>query len=104
MRRFLTFVFLAALLYCLTGCTHYWYQEGKTYRECADDLRVCREEMLKYADLKTIKIGGYDARFIEECMTEKGYKTVTENDLPLRVKRKDPPKWYMHGVAGILEE
>jgi len=37
-------------------------------------------------------------------MTEKGYKTVTENDLPLRVKRKDPPKWYMHGVAGNLEE
>lgn len=104
MRRFLTFVFLAALLYNLTGCTHYWYQEGKTYRECADDLRVCREEMLKYADLKTIKIGGYDARFIEVCMTEKGYKSVGEDKLPLKVKRKDPPKWYMHGVAGTLEE
>ena len=60
--------------------------------------------MLKYADLKTIKIGGYDARFIEVCMTEKGYKPVTENDLPLRIKRKDPPKWYMVGVAGTIEE
>ncbi|MBW7991593.1 MAG: hypothetical protein FVQ84_16490 [Planctomycetes bacterium] len=104
MKGFLSFVVLAALLYCLTGCTQYWYQEGKTYSKCADELRVCREEMLKYADLKTIKIGGYDARFIEECMTEKGYISVTENDLPLRVKRKDPPKWYMHGVAGTLDE
>jgi hypothetical protein len=104
MRRLLTFVFLVFLLYCLTGCTYYWYQEGKTYSECVDDLRICREEMLKYVDLKTIKIGGYDARFIEACMTEKGYKTVTENELPLRIKRKAPPKWYMVGVAGTLDE
>ena len=60
--------------------------------------------MLKYADLHTMNVGGHEAKFIEECMKEKGYKSVTENDLPLRVKRKDPPKWYMHGVAGTLEE
>ena len=104
MKRFLSFVVLATLLYCLTGCTQYWYQEGKTYSECADDLRECREEMLKYADINSIEIGGHETKFIEECMKEKGYKSVTEDNLPLRIKRKDPPKWYMHGVAGILEE
>ena len=104
MKRFLSFVVLAALIYCLTGCTHYWYQEGKTYRQCADDLRDCREELIKYADLNSIEIGGHEAKFIEKCMTEKSYISVAENALPLRVKRKDPPKWYMHGVAGTLEE
>lgn len=104
MKGFLSFVVLATLVYCLTGCTQYWYQEGKTYRQCADDLSECREELIKYADLNSISIGGHESKFIEECMTEKGYKPVTEDNLPLRVKRKDPPKWYMRGVAGTLEE
>ena len=104
MKRLLTFIILTALLYCLTGCTQYWYQEGKTYKECAEDLKECQGEMLKYADVNSINIGGHETKFIEECMKEKGYKSVSENALPLRVKRKDPPKWYMRGIAGILEE
>ena len=104
MKRYLTFIILTALLYCLTGCAQYWYQEGKTYNECAADLKECQEEMLKYADVNAIKVGGYESKFIKECMTEKGYKSVTEDKLPLRVKRKDPPKWYMSGIAGTLDE
>jgi hypothetical protein len=37
-------------------------------------------------------------------MREKGYISVSEDKLPLKVKRKDPPKWYYHGIAGTLEE
>lgn len=104
MKRFLIFIVFTALLCCLTGCTQYWYQEGKSYRECAEDLKECQGEMLKYADVNSINIGGHETKFIEECMKEKGYKSVSENALPLRVKRKDPPKWYMRGIAGTLEE
>jgi hypothetical protein len=104
MKRLLWFVVIACFLYCLTGCAQYWYQEGKTYKQCAADLKECQEEMLKYTNVDSINIGGYETKFIEHCMKEKGYKSVTENDLPLRVKRTDPPKWYLRGVAGALEE
>ena len=104
MKRFLTFIILAVLLYCLTGCTQYWYQEGKTYSQCVADYQSCQEELAKYTDTNSTKIGGYETKFINECMQEKGYKAVTEDKLPLRVKRKDPPKWYMKGIAGTLEE
>jgi hypothetical protein len=104
MKQFLTFVILAALLYCLTGCAQYWYQEGKTYKQCVTDYKECQEELLKYTDENSTKIGGYETKFIEKCMMEKGYKAVTEDKLPLRVKRKDPPKWYMRGMAGTLEK
>ena len=104
MKQFLTFTVLTALLYCLTGCAQYWYQEGKTYEECAADLEECQGEMLKYADANSMSFGGYEIRFVEQCMKEKGYKSVTEDKLPLRVKRKDPPKWFYHGIAGALKE
>jgi hypothetical protein len=104
MKQFLISAILTTLLYCLTGCTQYWYQEGKTYNQCLADFKECQEELLKYSDMNSINIGGYETRFVDECMTERGYKAVTEDELPLRVKRKDPPKWYMKGIAGTIEE
>ena len=104
MKQFLTFVMLATLLYCLTGCAQYWYQEGKTYKQCLADYQACQEELVKYTDTNSTNIGGYETKFIDECMMEKGYKAVTEDKLPLKVKRKDPPKWYLKGIAGTLDE
>lgn len=95
---------LTILLYCLTGCTQYWYQEGKTYKQCLADYHACQEELVKYTDTNSSKVGGYEIKFINECMSERGYTAVTEDKLPLRVKRKDPPKWYMKGIAGTIDE
>lgn len=56
------------LLFCLTaGCGQkYWYQEGKTFAECAQDRRVCRQELLKRTAL--YRIGEYERKFMEDCM------------------------------------
>jgi hypothetical protein len=44
---------------------------------------------------------------MEDCMKQKGYSAVKENELPLRVRREDPDRtdnWFTKGVAGSLEE
>ena len=96
---------LLTLMCCFTGCTSYWYQEGKTFEECRRDLRECRSEMQKYSD-KSINLGVYDLKFEKDCMNQRGYRLVKERDLPLRVRRQGPAssdEGY-RGVAGILEE
>jgi hypothetical protein len=92
----------------LAGCgQRYWYQEGKTFAECRSDRAVCRKELLKRTDLQ--RIGDYERRFVEDCMQAKGYRLVTEGELPLDVRREDSdipsevPWARGYGVAGTVE-
>ncbi len=87
----------------LTGCTSYWYQEGKTFNECAHDLQQCVSEMKKYSD-KSINLGVYDIRFEKDCMKRRGYRLVKERKLPLKVRRQGAGSSAgTYGVAGLLE-
>jgi hypothetical protein len=104
-------VVLLVLLACGTmGCAMYYYQEGKTFDECKQAYRECYAELTKYADPNSLgegSFGSYESKFMEECMKERGYRLVTEDRLPLRVKRQNPdwyPGWDKRGLAGTLEE
>ena len=96
---------LALLL--VAGCGQkYWYQEGKTFDECKADRTACRAELRKRTDLK--RVGEYERRFMEDCMQQRGYRLVSEKELPLTVKREDSdipsevPSARGYGVAGAL--
>jgi hypothetical protein len=103
MKKFLLIVPLLVLLASLTGCTKYWYQEGKTYEQCKGDLQQCVAEMSKYSD-KDINLGVYDISFERNCMEQGGYRLVKERNLPLRVRRQGPGTLAgTYGVAGHLE-
>ena len=94
---------LLALMCCFAGCTSFWYQEGKTFKECGRDLSECRSEMQKYSD-KSMNLGIYDLKYEEDCMKQKGYRLVKERDLPLRVRRQGLDSIGGHyGIAGTLE-
>ncbi|MHC4582349.1 MAG: hypothetical protein ACYS14_12910, partial [Planctomycetota bacterium] len=47
---------------------------------------------------KSQRPGGYEYKFIEECMKNRGYNLVTEDELPLGAKRQDPAQT----LRGIL--
>ncbi|MHC4557126.1 MAG: hypothetical protein ACYTFW_08020 [Planctomycetota bacterium] len=95
-----------ALICFLTGCTKYWYQEGKTFGECGQELRECRYEMQKYRDDAQYSLGVYDLRFEKDCMESRGYRLVKERGLPYRVRRQGPntSRGEKYGTAGTLEE
>ncbi|MHC4744324.1 MAG: hypothetical protein ACYS8Z_20605, partial [Planctomycetota bacterium] len=88
------------------GCAKYWYQEGKTFNEAKQDRKDCLEELKKYSpDWRDM--GEYEFKFMNECMKSKGYRLVTENKLPLKVKRDDPDlmqNYRRKGIAGTLDE
>jgi len=100
---------LLACLICLSaGCAKYYYQEGKTFEECAKDRVDCLSELKKRMSASETP-GSYEYKFIEECMKSKGYRLVTENKLPLDAKRLDPDSslqgqlyGYRRGIAGTL--
>ena len=51
-------------------------------------------------------MGDYEFKFMEDCMHQKGYTLLKENELPLRVKREDPERTLhtrLHGVAGTIK-
>ncbi len=97
---------LLLFLICLSaGCTQYYYQEGKSFEECKKAREDCLRELAKYTPSPTY--GNYEYKFMEECMKQKGYRLVTEDKLPLRIKRADPGQrdtWRLRGIAGTLEE
>lgn len=101
-------LYLAVLaLSATTGCElKYWYQEGKTFDQCKADRKICRAELLRRAD--AYRLGSYERRFMEECMRQRGYRLVSESELPLDVKREDPdipsevPWARSYGLAGTL--
>ncbi|MHC4624655.1 MAG: hypothetical protein ACYS4W_12220 [Planctomycetota bacterium] len=89
----------------LTGCTKYWYQESQTFEECKRDRRDCFNELKKFSNLD--EFGEYEFKFMEDCMTRRGYRLVTQDELPLRTKRQKPTTslhWRLNGVAGMVEE
>lgn len=108
-------IFVALLLACLVclsvGCAKYYYQEGKTFEQCAADRADCLSELKKRLGTEYQQPGSYEYEFMEDCMNRKGYRLVTENELPLDVKRQDPDTslrgqlyGYRRGIAGELTD
>ena len=103
---------LLVTLTCLgTGCAKYYYQEGKSFNECKKDCVDCMTELSKRLAVQSQSPGGYEYRFIEECMKDRGYRLVTEDKLPLGAKRQDPAQTLRgilygqrRGIAGTLDE
>ncbi len=107
MRMYLVLGFFGLVLLLAAGCgDKYWYQEGKTFDQCKADRTACRADLIKRTDLRGI--GDYERRFIKDCMQQKGYRLVSEKELPLAVKREGPdipsdvPSDRGYGVAGTL--
>jgi len=108
MKNFIVLL-LAGLICLLAGCSKYYYQEGKSFEECAKDRIDCFSELKKRMSSSETP-GSYEYKFIEECMKSKGYKLVTENKLPLDARRQDPDSslqgqlyGYRRGIAGTLD-
>ena len=99
---------LITLLFILSisGCSKYWYQEGKTFDECKQDRAQCFAELKKRSDFSSPTVE-YEMKFMNECMIEKGYREVSQDELPLDVKRQEPEStfhWRVRGIAGSLEK
>ncbi len=90
-----------------TGCGSYWYQNGKSYEECKQDIKQCLTELRKYQDLSSSYSSTFYAETFEKnCMQGKGYILYSEDKLPLRVKRQtlSGALSSSYGIAGSLEE
>jgi len=95
---------LLLALCLLNGCTKYWYQEGKSFKQTHADLAACRAEAARYSDVqRTQGMGVYDEKFVRKCMQEHGYQLVGEKELPIRVRRESPPVFGIPGVAGTVD-
>ncbi len=102
---------LLGLIFLFAGCSRYYYQESKSFNECASDRADCYAELQKRLAVQTKRPGDYEHKFMEDCMKRKGYKLVMENELPLEVKRQKPDTTmrgylygYRRGIAGALDE
>ena len=93
-----TFVLLVVLVCSFSGCAKYYYQEGKSFTQCQKDRADCMAELNKRLAVQSRRPGGYEYKFIEDCMKRRGYELVTEGKLPLGAKRQDPA----HTLRGIL--
>lgn len=105
------FSLFLCLICLLAGCDKYYYQEGKTFKECAQDRHECVTELKRRLGVVSRRPGGYEYKFIEDCMKHRGYRLVTEGKLPLGVKRLDPDQsmhgkiyGYRRGIAGTMDE
>ncbi|MHC4573398.1 MAG: hypothetical protein ACYS76_04590 [Planctomycetota bacterium] len=104
MTRTLIISILSVLSCFAPGCT-YWHQQGKSFADCERDLQHCYNELKKYADMDSI--GTYEVDFVKNCMKQRGYKLILENDLPMVVRRRDPAMntfWLLAGVSGTIEK
>jgi hypothetical protein len=99
-------VITCAMAAFCSGCAQYWYQEGRTFEQCKQDRMDCFEELKKRSDFSGAT-ARYEFEFMEECMKQRGYRLVSEDELPLAAKRErpDPTLHYrMKGIAGDLSE
>ena len=88
----------------LGGCAKYWYQDGKGFDRCREDLASCQAEATRYSDVeRTHGLGRYETKFVNECMHKKGYNLLPEKELPIRVKRESSPVFGIPGVAGVID-
>ena len=99
---------LIMLLFVLltSGCSKYWYQEGKTFDECRWNRAECFAELQKRSDFSNMTME-YEINFMQDCMIKKGYRAVSQDELPLDVKRQEPESslhWRSRGVAGALKK
>ncbi len=95
---------LTSLTVILSGCSAYWYQEGKTFDQCEQDRAARFEELQKHSDFGGFT-ADYEYKFMDKCMQDKGYRLVGESELPLEVKRQEPESslhWRMRGIAGEI--
>lgn len=102
---------LLSSIMLLAGCDRYYYQEGKSFEECAKDRHECVEELKKRLGVVSVRPGSYEYEYMENCMKHRGYRLVTERELPLSVKRLDPHQsmrgkiyGFRRGVAGTLDD
>ncbi len=110
MRRWVA-VLLVTLICLCTGCAKYYYEEGKSFAECGKDRAGCMVELNKRLAVQSRRPGGYEYKFIEDCMKHRGYRLVTEGKLPLGAKRQDPAQTLRgilygqrRGIAGTVDE
>ena len=103
-------LFLLCLICSLAGCAKYFYQESRTFEQCKQDREDCFSQLKERLAVLSARPGDYEYKFIEDCMKRKGYRLVTENKLPLDVKRLDPDKSFRgqiyghrRGIAGTLD-
>ena len=106
-----TFVLLVVLACSFSGCAKYYYQEGKSFNQCQKDRAECVKELNKRLVVQSKSPGGYEHKFIEDCMKRRGYELVTEGKLPLGAKRQDPAQTLRgilygqrRGMAGAVSE
>ncbi len=108
MRSGIVLLFVAALC-CCTSCATYYYRTGTTFQQARTDCADCMAELEKRTTT-TDTAGDYAHRFMEDCMKRKGYDLVTQDKLPLSVKREDPDtsmRGFLYGkrrgLAGTVE-
>jgi hypothetical protein len=49
----------------------------------------------------------YELKFMNDCMWKKGYREVSQEELPLDAKRQEPESsfhWRTRGIAGSLKK
>ena len=104
-------VLLVILVCFCSGCAKYYYQDGKSFVQCQKDRAECNVELNKRLAVQSKRPGGYEYKFIEECMKNRGYGLVTEGKLPLGAKRQDPAQTLRgilygerRGIAGSVDE
>jgi hypothetical protein len=109
MRRLIAVTLMLVISLFFTGCTTYYYQEGNTFEECENDYHECYAEYEKYEDPDLVGKRGpdnYESVFMDDCMEQRGYKIVSADKLPLRVRRLHPD-WFLkwqRGLAGTIDE
>ena len=105
MQKLIISLFLSSIIF-LTGCSKYWYQEGKSFEECKNARNECFAELKKRSDLSNLTVE-YEIKFMNDCMTKKGYREVSQDELPLDAKRQEPESsfhWRARGLAGTLKK
>jgi len=108
MRRKTLILILLGLACFLPGCGKYYYQEAKSFAQCREDCTQCVVELDQYRDAYARYNAAYDyeGKFMDTCMTGKGYKIVSEHKLPPNVRRQKPDPWdlYDRGLAGAIDD
>ncbi|UCC98902.1 MAG: hypothetical protein JSW66_03235 [Phycisphaerales bacterium] len=101
-------VLLVAVIGSCTGCAKYYYRVGTSFEQAKSDCADCTSELEKR--VTNTKPGAYEHEFMEDCMRRQGYELVTEDKLPLGVKRQDPDlslRGFLYGrrrgLAGTIE-
>ena len=105
MAKLILLLFLSSMIF-LTGCSKYWYQEGKSFDECKQARNECFAELQKRSDLSNVTVE-YEIKFMNDCMTKKGYREVSQDELPLDAKRQEPDSsfhWRARGLTGTLKK